>query len=294
MYREVTALAAHEQYGLPVSFTRDGSSLVTGGFDGRVSCWSVPEWAETASIAAHDQSVNCGTVTADGLVATGSTDATVRVLDADLTTGVHTLDGHEKTVAGLASHPTESLLASASYDGTVRLWQLESPADPGVLSGHPKNVTCVEFVDDGAFLVSGGLGDELIVWDHGAESEVVRLEGHGQAVAGLSIAGSGTLWSVGHNGTVCQWATEDWRLRDSFDLPADVTPSGIAVNPHSGEIAVSRDGGVLFLDAEGSPIDEQTTGVKGIYMPRWAPDGSVLAVGGADGTVRIYAPAAGD
>lgn len=227
---------------------------------------------------------------AEDLVVTGSTDTTVRVLDATLSTEVQTLTGHKKTVAGLASHPSESIVASSSYDATVRVWQPESQTDPIVLAGHPNNVTSVEFVERGDSLVSGGIGDELIVWNLDSAAEETCLEGHGKAVAGISPYGDDRLWSVGYSGTVFQWSTDDWSMLNSFDLPTDATPSGIAVNPESEHIAVTRDGGVLIFDADGRRIAEHTTTIKGISMPRWGPDGSILAVGGADGTVRIYDP----
>ncbi len=156
------------------------------------------------------------------------------------------------------------------------------------MTGHSNNVTSVEFVDRGDSLVSGGIGDELIVWMLDSGAEVARLEGHGQAVAGISTEGDGRIWSVGYNGTVRIWSTDEWTLVDSFDLPSDATPSGIAVSPDSEHVAVTRDAGVLIFDADGRSIAEYKTRIKGIYMPRWGPDGSVLAVGGADGNVRIY------
>jgi WD40 repeat protein len=149
-------------------------------------------------------------------------------------------------------------------------------------------VTNVEFVDRGDSLVSGGFGDELIVWKLDSETEETRLEGHGRAVAGISSYGDDRLWSVGYNGTVLLWSTVDWSVLDSFDLPTDATPRGIAVNPDSQHIAVTRDGGVLIFGADGRRIREYTTSIKRISMPRWASDGSILAVGGADGNIRIY------
>lgn len=285
-----TVVPAHEKYGLPLSFSRDGSVLITGGFDGRVSRWSVPDWTEEASIAAHDRSVNCGAVTSEGLVVTGSTDNSIRVLDSDLSSRKLSLTGHTDTVAGLAAHPSESLVASASYDTTVRLWDLESSTEPISLSGHPNNVTSVEFVEDGSLVASGGIGDALVVWSLDSATEETRLEGHGQAVSGISTAGDETLWSVGYDGTVFLWSTDEWRVLRSFDLPGDAHPSGIAVDPVSEYVAVTRAGGVVIFDYEGRRVAEHSTDIKGIYMPRWTPDGSVLAVGGADGNIRIYDP----
>lgn len=281
-------LDAHERYGLPLDFSGDGRTLATGGFDGNVSAWSVGEWTETTTVRAHEGSVNCGALTDGDALVTGSTDATLRVWDLSLQENVATLEGHEKTVADVAAHPTRQVVASASYDATVRIWNLETAGEPTTMTGHPRNVTSVAFVRDGAGVASGGIGDEVFVWSLDDASTVARLGGHGDACVGVTVDRDGSTWTASYAGVVYRWSTDDWSETSSFELPGDTTPNGIAAHPNEELLAVTRDGGVLLLDAGGNVVDEHETSIKGVYSPTWSPDGAWLAVGGADGTVRIY------
>lgn len=279
---------AHEKYALPLAFSRDEQTLYSGGFDGMLSAWKVGHWTEVASTQAHQQSINCGAVTSQDTVVTGSTDTTLGVWPVDLAEQVATLTGHEKTVAALANHPTKPLVASASYDTTVRLWNLEQDVPPTVLEGHERNVTAVRFASEGSMLLSGGIGDEIVVWSVDDGEERSRLPGHGQAVSGITVGSESQVWSVGYNGEIHQWSGKDWSALSSFDLPGKQVPTGIAVNQRTGDIAVSRHGGVLVLNLDGEVIEEHQTTIKGIYSPLWSSEGGLLCVGGADGKLRIY------
>lgn len=222
-------LEAHEKYALPLGFADDGAKLYTGGFGGRVAAWDTADWTERQSVQAHEQSVNCGTTTAADRLVTGSTDASLRVWSAALDDPLQTLDGHDGTVAGVASHPSEPLVASASYDETVRVWTLDADDSPVVLSGHSGNVTTVAFVAEST-VVSGGLGDEMVVWGLDSAQEQARVGGHGQAVVGVAAPDRDHVWSVGYDGTLRHWAPDDWTATTAVSLERDARPTGIAVN----------------------------------------------------------------
>lgn len=287
MAEPTTILQAHEQYALPLAFDDTGGTFYSGGFDGTVSAWDATEWTEVVTIQAHDQSVNCGATTTTGRLVTGSTDTSLRIWTADLADRDRTLTDHRKTVAAIASHPSRPLVSSASYDTTVRVWDLERDAPPMVLEGHSRNVTSVEFADEST-VVTGGLGDEIVVWSLDSGAELSRLGGHGQAVSGIAAQGDSRVWSVGYEGTVRCWATDDWTAITAVDLPGAQHPTGIAVHPQTGDVAITRDGGVIVLDSDGTPRHEHAATIKGISTPLWSKDDETLCVGGADGGIRIY------
>lgn len=281
-------LLAHDRYGLPLAFTRNGRTLATGGFDAVVRVWSVASGAELTAFPGHEQSVNCGCIASSGALVTGSTDATLRVWDLAAEEEVCRLEGHKKTIAGVAAHPTRPLVASASYDGTVRLWDLDEERETAVLKGHDKNVTTVRFVNDGMHLASGGIGDEALVWALDETVPLARLAGHGAAVVGMAHASDGGLWSVGHNRRITRWRPHDWSEGSHFVLGTDASPTGVAAHPTQDLLAVTQDHGVVLLDGDGAPVTAHALKPKGVYAPLWSPDGRTLAVGGADGKVRLY------
>ena len=135
---------------------------------------------------------------------------------------------------------------------------------------------------------SGGIGDEIVVWSIESAQERTRIEGHGQAVSGIAARGDDQVWSVGYNGIVRLWSTEDWTAISDVTLAGEQKPTGIAMNQQTGDVAVTRDGGVIIHNADGEPLMQHDAPIKRISHPRWSNDGNILCVGGADGKIRLY------
>ena len=281
-------IPAHEKYGLPVAFTADSRSLVTGGWDGSLSRWRIRDCSELAATDGHEQSVNGGVLSAGGLLATGSTDTTVRIWKPDTLQEVAQFTGHAKTVTSLTAHPERSTVASASYDSTVRLWDLEAETVAGVFEEHSSNVTSVVFAGAGEYIASGGLGDQVLVWAVHEPDMVARLPGHGTAVVGIDTNAPNQLWTCAYDGTIRRWTTEAWEETIAFTLSDGASPNGIATHPTEDVHCVTKDHGVVILDAEGTVLVEHELDIEGVFQPRWSPDGTWLAVGGADGRIRLY------
>src|SRR2546423_7461642 len=79
------------------------------------------------------------------LVASASTDETVRLWDSATRAARGTLKGHSSWVNAVAFSPDGKLVASASRDKTVRLWDSATGAARRTLKGHSNAVEAVGF-----------------------------------------------------------------------------------------------------------------------------------------------------
>jgi WD40 repeat protein len=186
----------------------------------------------------HQYSVTSVAFNSSGrLLASGSSDTTVRLWDTHTRECVAALEGHTKPVKSVAFSPDSCLLASASADRTVRLWdvverQAASPVHVleghtasssndktvrlwdvvylkavHVLEGHTACVTSVSFSLDGQQLASGSVDCTVRLWSvtEGVpgpvlqHDEVVRCVAfyHSNRLASGSDDGYVRLWDVG-------------------------------------------------------------------------------------------------
>ena len=198
-------------------------------------------------------------------------------------------------MTAVAIAPDGSWLASGHEDGSVRIWDRVTGEQRAVLTGQAEAVTAVAIAPDGSWLASGDFA-VVRIWDPATGQLRAVLTGQAEAVTAVAIAPDGSwLASGGENGSVRIWDSP------SGEQPAVLT--GHADRKSGGRRRIAVPDGT-WLPSDGSvqirvPPAGQLDTVRAEHIRRmstvaFASDGSWLASGGEDGSVRIWDTVTGE
>ena len=172
-------LKGHESVTRLVSFSHDGSSLVTASNDGTVRIWTSLH-GKCRKVLRDDGKFMLSAVFSpdDCCIAAASYDNYVRIWSTVSGKLIHKLEGHTDIVTNVSFSPDGVMLASGSEDNTIRIWDTSTWECKKVLMGHNSFVTSTAFSPDGLFLVSGSLDGTIRFWEIEEGECIYVLKGH--------------------------------------------------------------------------------------------------------------------
>lgn len=131
------------------------------------------------------------------LLASSSSDKTVKLWDVSTGHEVFTFTGHTGEVHSVAFSPDGQWLASGSYDGTIKLWDVGTGHEMRTLIGHTDWIWVVTFSPDGRLLASGSRDRMIKLWEVTTGREVLTLVGQADLVMSLAFSPDGKLLASG-------------------------------------------------------------------------------------------------
>ncbi|MGP3924688.1 nSTAND1 domain-containing NTPase [Streptomyces sp. 8N616] len=239
-------------------------------------------------LTGHADSVNAVAFSPDGkLLATGSSDHTVKLWNAADHRLLATLRGHTDLVLSVAFSPDGKLLATGSNDRSVKLWDV---ADRRTVATLPGGALGVAFSPDGEQLASVSSRARVKLWDVDDRRMVAALRGHGDDVNAVAFSPDGKLLATGSNDrSVKLWDVEDRRTVATLRGHSD-NVDAVAFSPDGELLATgSADRSVKLWDVDDrktlATLREHSDGVNDVGF---SPDGRTVASAGGDGAANLW------
>lgn len=285
--------------------------LASGSLDQRVKLWDIRTGKCLSTLQGYTDFVwataivpqpACPPIPASGfpqpaaILASGSTDHTIKLWDMDSGECIRTLRGHTNWVLSVAFSCDRQTLASSSFDQTIRLWDSHRGCCSQILHGHTNWVLSVAFSPDGRRLASASFDQTVKLWDTQTGECLKTLQGH-----------EGRLWSVAYSPDG-QWVAsggDDLVVR-IWDCERETCVRvlqghrgrvwSIAFSP-DGETLVSggRDQTVRLWNVRtGECLHVLTGHTNRVQSVAFSLDGALIASGSADHTIKIWDRDTGD
>jgi WD40 repeat protein/serine/threonine protein kinase len=250
-----------------------------------------PQKAPAELVAAFDTNV----VRSVAISPDGKTLAVVNQQNIDLwnladSTLRATCQGHSGEVFALAFSPDGKLLASDSQsDGTVRLWDAVTGMALGPLRGPKLPYSWgVAFSPDNRLLASSSHDGTLQIWDVAAGRIQRMLRGHTAAASRVAFSPDGKLLASGgdRDQRALLWdVATGWQRGDLRNEEPNNRVIDVAFSPDGRSLAITSDLRTKIWDLATRQARLSLPG----HVVAFRPDGELLALGCADGIVRLAA-----
>lgn len=312
--------AAHQDAVLSVQFSKNGSKLLTAGYDQSARLWDTASGKLLKTYKGHTWWVWSAKFSPkeDKLV-TASQDGTAILWDTETAKAGPPFTGHEGPVYSAAFSADGFTIASGGYDRRVLLWKPDDvrpydfkklaskdgsviqPPKFKALDGHSGPVRSVDFSRDGRQLISGSQDNTVKLWSTDAGQIVKSFRGHDGAVrAAVFAEGDQVVLSASADNHIKKWNIgqyEEVRVLQSVVmeghqdaiLAAGFSPDGKQI------VTASRDQTARTWDAKtGRELKVFTEGHSFLASNAlYSPDGKWLITAAVDNTVRVWDADAG-
>uniref|UniRef100_A0A8B9X118 WD repeat-containing protein 1 n=1 Tax=Bos mutus grunniens TaxID=30521 RepID=A0A8B9X118_BOSMU len=303
-------ISDHGRFVNCVRFSPDGNRFATASADGQIFIYDGKTGEKVCALGgskAHDGGIYAISWSPDSThLLSASGDKTSKIWDVNVNSVVNTFTmGSNVLDQQLGCLWQKDHLLSISLSGYINYLDKNNPSKPlRVIKGHSKSIQCLTVHKNGgkSYIYSGSHDGHINYWDsETGENDSFAGKGHTNQVSRMTVDEHGQLVSCSMDDTV---RYTNLTLRDYSGqgvVKLDVQPKCLAVGP-GGYTVVVCIGQEVTLPPQGpAGCVAQIVLLKdqrkcfSIDNPGYEPEvvavhpgGETVAVGGADGNVRLY------
>ena len=274
-----------------ISFSPDGSKIVSGSGDKTVKIWDAHTGNCLQTLYWDTDWINSVVFSPDGTqIVSGSRDNTIKIWDATTGTCLETLIGHTSDVNSVAVSPDGRKIVSGSGDKIVKIWDAATGKCLQTLKGHTKWINPVAFSPDGKKIVSGSWDKTIKIWDAKSGNCLKTLEGHTFYVKSVAFSPDETkIVSGSWDKTIKIWDAKSGNCLKTLEGHTFFVNS-VVFSPYGTKIVSgSSDNTIKIWDAiTGNCLQTLEGHTESIISVTFSPDGSTIVSGSGDKTINVW------